>query len=337
MLRSLRGRVLVASVLWTVGLILIVSMVFSLAMEHVPRARLVANVHGFLQAYIVVAGATLCLIGAVVQGRRTLASIDNLRTRLVSLRAGRERRMDGVYPSEVQPLVDDLNVLLDHRERAIQRAIAKAGDLAHGLKTPLAILSQESALARTTGQTEIADAIDRQVERMGRQIEYHLAQARAAASGATGGARSSLKESADGLVRAMARLHAERGLVIDSTISSDLEVRVQREDLDEMLGNLLDNACKWGRSRVAVHAAADGHTAVVVTVDDDGHGLKAEMREAVLRRGFRADEAAPGSGLGLAIVSDLAELYGGSISLDASPAGGLQARLRLPSAPPRGE
>ena len=336
MVRSLRGRVLLASILWTVGLILIVSMVFSLAMDHFPRARLATSVHGFLQAYIVVAGATLCLIGAAVQGQRTLASIDNLRTRLVGLRAGHERRMQGVYPSEVQPLVDDLNVLLDHRERAIQRAIAKAGDLAHGLKTPLAILSREAAQARAAGQAEVADAIDRQVERMRRQIEYHLAHARAAASGATGGARSSLKESADGLVRAMSRLHAERGLAIDSTISPDIEVRVQREDLDEMLGNLLDNACKWGRSRITVSAAVDGHAAVVVTVDDDGSGLKADMREAVLRRGVRADEAAPGSGLGLAIVSELADLYGGSISLDASPLGGLQARLRLPSGPSSG-
>jgi signal transduction histidine kinase len=332
MVRSLRGRVLLASVLWTVGLIFIVSMLFSLAMEHVPRARLMVNVHGFLQAYIVVAGATLCLIAAVVQGQRTLRSIDDLRTRLVSLRAGRERRMEGVYPSEVQPLVDDLNVLLDHRERAIHRAIAKAGDLAHGLKTPLALLSQEAARARTAGQIEVADAIDQQVERMRRQVDYHLAHARAAASGATGGARSSVKESADGLVRAMTRLHAERGLVIDSTISPHTEVRVQREDLDEMLGNLLDNACKWCRSRVAVTTAADGNAAVVVTVDDDGNGLKEEMREAVLRRGVRADEAAPGSGLGLAIVNDLAELYGGSISLDASPLGGLRARLHLPSA-----
>jgi signal transduction histidine kinase len=331
MVRSLRGRVLLASILWTVGLIFIVSMLFSLAMEHSPRARIMVNVHGFLQAYIVVAGATLCLIAAVVQGQRTLRSIDSLRTRLVSLRAGRESRMEGVYPSEVQPLVDDLNVLLDHRERAIHRAIAKAGDLAHGLKTPLAILSQEAARARAAGQADVADAIDQQVERMHRQVEYHLVHARAAASGATGGARSSVKESADGLVRAMARLHAERGLVIDSSISPDVEVRVQREDLDEMLGNLLDNACKWGCSRVAVNAVADGD-AVVVTVEDDGKGLKAEMREAVLRRGVRADEAAPGSGLGLAIVSDLAELYGGSISLDASPLGGLQARLRLPSA-----
>lgn len=337
MVRSLRGRVLLASILWTVGLIFIVSMLFSLAVEHLSPARLIANVHGFLQAYIVVAAATLCLIAAVVQGQRTLKSIDNLRTRLVSLRAGRERRMEGVYPSEVQPLVDDLNLLLDHRERAIHRAIARAGDLAHGLKTPLAILAQEAARARAAGQGEVADAIDQQVERMRRQVEYHLAQARAAASGATGGARSSLKESADGLVRAMVRLHAERGLIIDSTISPDTEVGVQREDLDEMLGNLLDNACKWGRSRVTVTAATNGQASVVVTVDDDGSGLKAEMREAVLRRGVRADEAAPGSGLGLAIVSDLAELYGGSISLDASRLGGLQARLRLPSAPDRDE
>ncbi len=156
--------------------------------------------------------------------------------------------MDGTYPAEVQPLVDDLNALLDHREKAIQRAVARSGDLAHGLKTPLAILAQEAARARDAGQPEIAAAIDQQVERMNRQVTYHLAQARAAASGATGGGQASVKESADGLARALLRLHAERGIAIDVTPADDVTVRVQREDLDEMLGNLLDNACKWART-----------------------------------------------------------------------------------------
>ena len=128
----------------------------------------------------------------------------------------------------------------------------------------------------------------------------------------------------------MLRLYAERGIAIDVHAPLDLSVRVQREDLDEMLGNLLDNACKWGRSHVTIEASRIG-ARVEITVDDDGSGLAETLREAVLQRGVRADEAAPGSGLGLAIVRDLAEIYGGSISLDASPVGGLRARLRLPA------
>jgi signal transduction histidine kinase len=328
--RSLRGRVLLASILWTVGLVLLLSMVFSHVFEHYPRARLMEQVHGFLQAPLVILGSTLCLLGALLHARRTQSSIDSLHRRLTSVQAGRARRMEGVYPSEVQPLVDDLNTLLDHREQAIVRAIAKAGDLAHGLKTPLAVLSQEAARARTAGQSEIADSVDQQVARMQRQVDYHLAHARAAASGVTVGTSASVKESVDGLTRALLRLHAERRLTIDANVPADLEVRVQREDLDEMLGNLLDNACKWARTLIVVGAGSDG-AMTTITVDDDGCGIVEGMREAVLRRGVRADEAAPGSGLGLAIVRDLVELYGGSISLDTSPLGGLRASLRVPS------
>ena len=148
----------------------------------------------------------------------------------------------------MQPLVNDLNALLEHREKAIQRAIAKAGDLAHGLKTPLAILAQEAERARAAGQPDVAAAVAQQVDRMRRQMDYHLAHARAAAAGAAPGTLCSIRESADGLARALHRLYAERGLAIDVLMPPDLSVRVQREDLDEMIGNLLDNACKWGRS-----------------------------------------------------------------------------------------
>jgi signal transduction histidine kinase len=328
--RSLRGRVLLSSVLWTIGLVFLVGMVFSHVFDRHPRLRLMAELHGFLQAPLVIATATLCLVGALLHARRSLSSVDHLHARLNSVRAGRARRMDGEYPSEVQPLVDDLNALLDHREQAIRRALAKAGDLAHGLKTPLAVLSQEAARARAAGQTEIADSVDQQIARMQRNVDYHLAHARAAASGATGGTSASVKESVDGLRRVLLRLHAERGPAIDARVPGDLPVRVQREDLDEMLGNLLDNACKWTRTRVVVDATSDG-AMTTITVDDDGCGIVEGMREAVLRRGVRADEAAPGSGLGLAIVRDLVELYGGSISLDTSPLGGLRASLRVPS------
>ena len=230
----------------------------------------------------------------------------------------------------MQPLVDDLNALIEHRERAVSRAVSKAGDLAHGLKTPLAVLAQEAERAETDGHHDLAATMSQQVERMRRQIDYHLAHARAAASGATPGVRCVVIASAEGLARTLLRLHAGRGIAIDVNVASDHCVRGQREDLDEMLGNLLDNACKWATSRVAVDASIDG-ASVVITVDDDGPGLAPSMREAVLQRGVRADQAAPGSGFGLAIVRDLAEVYGGSISLGAAPMGGLRARLQLPA------
>ena len=137
-------------------------------------------------------------------------------------------------------------------------------------------------------------------------------------------------DSAESLIRTLDRLHSERGLDVDHQLLPGLAVRVQREDLDELLGNLLDNAYKWAKQRVVVSALTEGDS-VVIMVDDDGPGLPPSMLEAVLQRGVRADEAAPGSGLGLAIVRDLAELYEGSIMLEASPAGGLRARLRLPA------
>jgi signal transduction histidine kinase len=332
---SLRRRIFVGSILWTIGMILLASAAFTVMMERSPGARMFLNghlfgVHAVLQAPLTLLIGAFCLTAGALQVRRGLSRIDNLRSRLTGLHQGQDRRLDGDYPVEIQPLVNDLNALLDHRERAITRAVAKAGDLAHGLKTPLAILAQEALRAGAAGQTEVADAIGQQVDRMRKQIDYHLAHARAAASGVASGARSSIRESAEGLTRVLLRLHADRGLSIDVRVAPDHSVRVQREDLDEMLGNLLDNAYKWGRSRVIIDAAPADPGFIVITVDDDGSGLKATMRDAVLQRGVRADEAAAGSGLGLAIVGDLAELYGGSIALDASPEGGLRARLRLP-------
>jgi signal transduction histidine kinase len=247
------------------------------------------------------------------------------------VRDGRDRRIVGDYPSEVQPLVTDLNSLLDHREAIVSRALAKAGDLAHGLKTPLAVLAQEADGAEAAGQGELATAIRLQVDRMRRQVDYHLVHSRAAVSGARREARCSVAASAEALSRTLLRLHPERGLRIDVEISPALAIRGQREDLDEMLGNLLDNACKWAKSRITI-AAISGDASVIILVDDDGPGLDPSMLEVVLQRGVRADETAPGSGFGLAIARDLTELYGGSIVLARSPAGGLRVRLQLPAA-----
>lgn len=193
------------------------------------------------------------------------------------------------------------------------------------------MLNQEAERAKAAGQIEVAAAITRQVDRMRRQVDYHLAQARASASGGNPGVRCHVLTSAAGLARTMHTLHAGRGVKVDVTVSHAHVVQGQREDLDEMLGNLVDNACKWAKSRVTITSALEPGR-VIISVDDDGAGLDPSLREAVLRRGVRADEAAPGSGLGLAIVRELAELYGGSISLHESPAGGLRARLALPRA-----
>jgi signal transduction histidine kinase len=327
---SLRSRVLLGAILWTLGLLIIASVAVTVAVTLHPRAAYAYH-SPFRYGRSALVVAAVCMVAGLWHVRKGLVPVHQLRARLSGVRDGRSPRVEGRYPAEVQPLVDDLNSLLEQRERAVDRAVAKAGDLAHGLKTPLTILAQEADRIAASGHHDLATTISQQVERMRRQVDYHLAHARAAASGAAPGARSVIGESAEGLVRTMLRVHADRGVAIHLAITADHAVRAEREDLDEMLGNLLDNACKWAASRVDVSSCSND-SAVAIIVDDDGPGVDAGMRDAVLKRGVRADEAAPGSGLGLAIVRDLAELYGGSISLETSSRGGLRARLQLPSA-----
>ena len=270
------------------------------------------------------------VVGGLVLVRRAVAPLWSLRASLSAVREGRNQRIEGDHPSEVQPLVNELNGLLDDRERAVARALATAGDLAHGLKTPLAVLAQEAEQAGAAGHHELATTLGQLVERMQRQVDYHLARARATASArAALGLRCPVLPSVEGLVRTMRRLHAERELRIDADVSPAHEIRGRREDLDEMLGNLLDNACKWARSRVAISSSLED-ARLFISVDDDGPGLDPSMRAQVLQRGVRADQQVQGSGLGLAIVNELAELYGGSFTLETSPLGGTRARLELP-------
>src|SRR5262245_17406126 len=198
--------------------------------------------------------AALSMLFGFLQVRRGLSPINQLRDRLSAVHKGVAARVSGSYPAEVQPLVDDLNALLEERERRVARAVAKAGDLAHGLKTPLAALAHEAQQARAAGHEQLAAEIDQQIEHMRRQIDYHLAHARSAASAASPSARASIAASAEGLVRALERLHAERDLSIEIDAPASHAFRGQREDLDEMLGNLLDNACKWARTQVRLTA-----------------------------------------------------------------------------------
>jgi signal transduction histidine kinase len=333
-LRSLRSHLLVGTICWTIGLFFFAH----LASVHLTHWYFEGPPHIVLThtafrniSLAIIAAAAVAMVAGWRHVRRGLSGLDRLRERLAAVRAGRATRLDGAYPTEVEPLVADLNALLDHREEVARRALAKAGDLAHGLKTPLAVLTQEAERAAGAGQGEFAATLEHELERMRRQIDYHLAQARAAGAGAQLGVRASPRESAEALARTLQRLHAARGLTIVIDLPAALRVRVQREDLDEMLGNLLDNACKWAASAVRI-GGATAAGGVVLTVDDDGPGLPPELRETVLVRGVRADEASPGTGLGLAIVRELAALYEGSLVLEAAPTGGLRARLELPAA-----
>ena len=328
---SLRARVFLGAFLWSLGLFLGSGLILTHYMLYAPAAP--GIFHGFFFHYMFAIAITtvVSMVVGFAQVRQGLASFNELRARLFGVREGRDTRLVGEYPAEVQPVVNELNALLTDREQRVSRALTKAGDLAHGLKTPLTLLNQQAERAKASGQTALAAAIHQQVERMRRQIDYHLAHARASAAGGNPAARCHVLTSADGLARTMLTIHADRALAVDVHVSHDHFVRAQREDLDEMLGNLVDNACKWARSRVEIRSAIDNGF-IVTTVDDDGPGLDASLRETVLQRGVRADEAAPGSGLGLAIVADLVDLYGGSIALGASPLGGLRATLRLPVA-----
>ncbi len=329
---SVRRNVIVGASLWTIGLLAVWAVWITLYGAHI---RGIIVIHSYPHTLAMV--AIVSMVAGFWIVRKGLRPLDEMRRRLAAVQNGAARQVEGEYPTEVQPLVRDLNALLEHQEQAVGRAVAKAGDLAHGLKTPLAILGQEADRAAAAGQQELAGAIAEQVERMRRQIEYHLAHARAAASGAMPGVHCDVRESAEALSRTLLRLHADRGIAIDVQVPADHAARCQRQDLDEMLGNVIDNACKWAGTRVVVrsHVISLNATAspfVEITVEDDGPGLAAAMRETVLQRGVRADEAAPGSGIGLAIVRELAELHGGAIVLEASLLGGLRASLRLPSA-----
>jgi len=323
---SLRERLFVGAFVWMIAVfVAVTALLLKIARNHPEFAMPGATYHTAMGLFVVA-----FVVGGLFLVRKALAPFTTLRAGLSSVREGRSQRIEGDYPAEVQPLVNDLNALLEDRERAIARALTTAGDLAHGLKTPLAVLAQEAEQAGAAGHGDLAATLGQLVERMQRQVDYHLARARATASArAAPGLRCAVLPSVEGLVRTMRRLHAGRELRIDTDVSPAHEIRGRREDLDEMLGNLLDNACKWARSRVAISSAID-HDDLLISVDDDGPGLDPSMRAQVLQRGVRADQQVRGSGLGLAIVSDLAELYGGSVTLETSPLGGTRARLQLP-------
>ncbi len=275
----------------------------------------------------------LLCAGAVLQVTLGLAPLSRLRAALSALRDGRTQHLEGRYPSEVQPLVDDLNSVLDRQTSTLERARAQAGNLAHALKTPLTILGQGAANASRAGpaRDELPTLVQDQVQMARRHIDWHLARARAAAAQGAGGLRTPLQPVTDGLVRVMQKVHANRRLSICAEVDAGLAIAGESHDLQEMLGNLLDNACKAARTQVRVSAMQAGRQ-LCVTIDDDGPGIPPDQRPKALERGRRLDETTPGSGLGLAIVHELATLYEGTVELGVSPLGGLRVALSLPAA-----
>jgi signal transduction histidine kinase len=272
----------------------------------------------------------VCMGIGVAQVQRGWRSIDQIRGHLADIHEKPERRLTSRYPAEIAPLAADLNRLLDQRDAMVTRANLTAGDLAHGLKTPLAILAQDGERAARDGHAELAFSIVAQVNRMRRQVDAHLARARIDVSRYRVFAPVPLLESIDGVVRTLERLYGERGIAFEVRVPDGLEVPVGQEDLEEILGNLLENACKWARTSCRIEARADAGR-VVIVIDDDGPGVAVELRDRVPARGVRADEAVPGSGLGLSIASDLAQAYGGRIALGDSPGGGLRVEVDLPA------
>jgi signal transduction histidine kinase len=288
-----------------------------------------ASVNSFaLRLSVALAVLALGLIGGVfVVIRYGLRPLHAIQHSLGDVRAGRRDNLDGEYPTELTPLVTEINTLITHNRKVVERARTHVGNLAHALKTPLAVLKNEAK-----GADKLAELVRRQTEAMTTNVNHYLKRAQAAAQAEVLGARTDVREPVEGIARMLERLHRDKGLAIDVEVDTNAIFRGERGDFDELIGNLLENAAKWCKSRINVKVTRNDD-GLQVTVDDDGPGLPPEHRAKALERGKRLDESAPGTGLGLSIVTELADIYGGRLHLEDSPIGGLRARLELPAAP----
>ncbi|MDJ1159013.1 sensor histidine kinase [Chelatococcus sp. SYSU_G07232] len=280
-------------------------------------------------------GLTFAALG-VALGLTTLAQVRygllpliRLRKAVADVRRGDAEHIEGKYPHDIAPLAGELNLMIDANREILGRARTHVGNLAHALKTPLSVIVNEA-----DGMPgPFADKVREQAAVMRDQINYYLDRARAAALAGTLGTVTEVAPVLVGLKRALGRIYRDRDLAVEVAVPEGTRFRGERQDFEDMVGNLADNACKWAQARVAVAVDVfpDGERSTLqIVVDDDGPGLPPEARSEVMRRGKRLDETKPGSGLGLAIAADLADLYGGTLVLDDSPLGGLRAVLRLP-------
>lgn len=298
-----------------------------------PTDGLDAEIRNFRYALIVTLGAmwAVLLLLAYLQVRIGLRPLQTLQSAIADVRVAKTRDVSGSFPREVSPLVDELNALLQANEAIVERARHHVGNLAHALKTPLAVILNS---ARGEANAETLTRIHAEARSIDERVRLYLDRAQRAATQATTGRSTEVRAVVDPLVRTMAKLNLDQGLAFSVNVDAALRVRADRGDLEEMLGNLLENACRHADGQVAVAAKTSNDRLQTITIDDDGPGLDADARDRVLKRGERLDEASPGSGLGLSIVKEMAELYGGSLILDKAPLGGLRAALSLPAAAP---
>jgi signal transduction histidine kinase len=284
---------------------------------------------------------TFAVLGAVLlltttfQVRFGLAPLKRISEGLAAIRTGKAEQLAGAFPEEIAPLARETNALIEANREIVTRARTHVGNLAHALKTPISVMLNE---ATAHGSDTFALKVRQQTEIMRDQVTRHLERARLAARVAVIGTVTDVRAVVLALARTMQKIHHDRSIAIDIDAPEGVLFRGEQQDLEEMVGNLVDNACKWAQSRVAVEVfsqrsdSKDHHAVVHILVDDDGPGLSPQQREQVARRGRRLDETKPGSGLGLSIVVELASLYGGTLSLGTAPIGGLRAELALPSA-----
>ncbi|WP_375273430.1 ATP-binding protein [Methylorubrum thiocyanatum] len=272
---------------------------------------------------------------ALLQIRFGLAPLRKLRTALGTIRRGEADRIDGEYPRDIAPLAGEINLLIETNREILERARTQVGNLAHALKTPLSIIVNEAG--SSDAPPELSEKIREQAAVMRDQVNYHLDRARAAALAGTLGTSTDVEPALAGLVRTFGKIYRDKDIAYEVHVPPGLRFRGEKQDFEEMIGNLVDNASKWATGRVSISAAPTNdhdYPHLLVAVEDDGPGLPEEDRAAVLKRGRRLDETKPGSGLGLSIVADLAALYRGRFRLEAAALGGLRAVIEVPGDAP---
>ena len=292
--------------------------------------ELVSDFRG--QTFIVLGavGVMLAAMSAFV-ARIALRPISRLSRAVESVREGDSAEVSGTYPTEIAPLAEEVNELLRSNTQIIERARNQVGNLAHGLKTPIAVLRNEAAARKGA----LADVVSSETEKMSNMVTTYLERARLAARTSVVGKKADATMIMLRLTRVMRKIHPDVTIAFQRPDASLPWFRGDEADLEEMAGNLLDNACKWSKGQVGVRLSAergDKGTYLLVRIDDNGPGLSEADAQKVLRRGVRLDEKTPGTGLGLDIVKELVDVYGGSLELKRSQLGGLLVELRLPTA-----
>ena len=276
------------------------------------------------------AGLLLALLAQVRFGLRPLAEMQHA---LNDIRGGKIEMLHGDFPGEIQPVADELNLLMQANFEIIERARMQVGNLAHALKTPISVLTNEAR----DNKGPLADKVKEQIDVMRDQVNLYLDRARRAARAQTIGSATDVEPVLQSLARTLMRINQDHDLKITVEAPKNLRFRGERQDLEEMVGNVMDNACKWAKTRIHVKAhqlppsADDGRPWMMLTVDDDGPGIPAAKRTDALKRGQRLDESKPGSGLGMSIIAETASMYGGGIELSDSEWRGLRFNLKLPS------